>query len=100
MPLESPLKQVAATAVPPIEVARVAAVVMLHSGREVRLRRLDEQVVVRRHQHERVETPTVDFDRTAEPVQPFLAVRIIAHNGTFLVTPRDDVVQRSGKFNP
>ena len=53
-----------------------------------------EKVVVIGHQHKGVQPPPVGFDDPPEPIEPALAVRLVADNRASLVAPRHDVVQR------
>jgi hypothetical protein len=52
-------EDVAVAVVPPIEALCVDAVQVLHPGRELLGRRLDDEVVVRAHQAERVALPAM-----------------------------------------
>lgn len=72
---------------------------MLHAGRQIGLGRLDEEVIVVVHQHKPVQSPSVRLDRTAEPVEPFAAVGVVAHDRPPLVSAGDHVIQRAGKFD-
>jgi len=77
MPLETPLKKMPAAAMPPVEVAGIAAAEILHPGREVRLGRLHEQVLVVRHEDERVQPPSVGFHRPSQPIEASVPVGIV-----------------------
>ena len=50
----APLEAVTGLAVTPVEMLRVAGIQPLHASREIRIRRSHQQVVVRRHQDERM----------------------------------------------
>jgi hypothetical protein len=100
MALETALEQVTRTAMPPVEVARVAAIEILHACGEVGFRRLQKEVVVIPHQRECVQPPVVRLDRPPQPLQPFLAVPIVPGNRPSLVPAGHHVIQRAGKLDP
>ena len=91
--LEPALEQVAAATMPPIEITREAAVKIMHTVGEVCLGRLDEQMVVIRHQHEAVQPPAVDLDGPPEPLDPLLPVGVVANDPSPLVATRRQVIQ-------
>jgi hypothetical protein len=93
MRFETPLKQVPDAAVAEIEVSRVTAVEQMHPHRQVGLRGFKKKVVVVCHEHEGVQPPTVDFHRSLQPIQPPLAIRVIANDSAALVATRHHVVQ-------
>ncbi len=97
--LEAPLKQVPAATVAAVEVPGVAPVELLHAGREVRLGRFDEQVLVIAHQDEGVQPPAVDLDGAPQPRDPLVTVGVIADNGPPLVTAGDDVVEGTSELD-
>ena len=99
VPLETPLEEVARAAMAPVEIGRVAPVEILHPGREVRLRGLDEDVLVVPHEHERVQSPTVRLHGAAQPVQPLLPVRVITNDRFSFVPSGHHVIQRPGKLD-
>jgi hypothetical protein len=63
---EAPAPEVAVAAVAQVEPLGIAAVQVLHPTRETRLRRLDEQVVVRAHQANGDHAPSVAIDAFLE----------------------------------
>ncbi len=99
MALEPSLEQVPRPAMPPVEITCIAAVEILHAGRQIRLGCLDEQMVVIAHEHERMEPPAVHFDGSPEPVESLVAVRIVSDNRFSFVPSRHHMIQRPGELN-
>jgi len=93
MPFETALEEVAAAAMAAIEVACIAAIEVLHAGRQVRLGRFHKEMVVVPHEHERMDPPSVGLDRPPQPVQPL-------HDVLPSVPARHDMVEGPGKFDP
>jgi hypothetical protein len=56
---EPPLKQMAHLRMPPVVVLRIAAIQLPHAKREIRLRRLDEEMIVIVHQAVGVADPAI-----------------------------------------
>jgi hypothetical protein len=95
--LEATLEQMTLAVVAPVEAHRVQPVQPLHSRREPRLRRLDEQVEVIVEQHPGVDLPAetpLDFD---EELEPSFAVEVVDHDHTLLDAATDDVVPRRAR---
>jgi hypothetical protein len=61
-----------------VEALRVTATQVLDAGRELRLRRVDDDVVVVRHQAEHVDSPLVAVDRLREEREERAAVMVVA----------------------
>jgi len=91
--MKTALEKMAAAPMASVEVARVTAVEKLHARREIRIGRLDEQVVVVGHQTEGMNLPTEGLDRAGVPFEPFGAVGVVAHDRPLLVAAADDVVE-------
>jgi hypothetical protein len=81
----------AVAAVAEIEPLRVAAVQVLHSARELLLRRLDDEVVVRPHQADGVHAPAVAVDALLEEAHEGVAVGIVAEDERAEDAARRDV---------
>jgi hypothetical protein len=93
---ESPAEYVIAAAVALVEGARVTAVQVAHTVREVRSRGLHDQVVVIAHQAADVEAPAVPPNDPVQDVDEDDAVRIVPDDRRLVVAPRGDVVERAG----
>ena len=89
---EPALEQVPGAVVTPVETHRVDAVQTLHAGRELRLRRLDEQMEVVVEQAPDVHLPAVPLCDLDEELEPRLAVEIVEHDRLLPDTAADDVV--------
>jgi hypothetical protein len=94
--VETLAEDVVAAPVDGVEGARVLAVEIPHALGEVRLGRLDDQVVVRAHQAPRVEAPPVAADDAAQLVQEDAAVVVVEEAEPLVVAARRDVVPRAG----
>jgi hypothetical protein len=88
---EAPAPEVAVTAVAEVEPLRIATVQVLHPARELLLRRLDDEVVVRPHQADRVHSPAVPVDALLEEAREGVAVSIVAENERAEHAARRDV---------
>jgi hypothetical protein len=77
---EAGAEQVAAAAVAQVEALGMAAAQVLDSGGELRLRRLDDRVVVVRHQAEGVDLPAVAVDGLRKELQEREPVVVVAHD--------------------
>jgi hypothetical protein len=73
----SALEEVSISIVPSIEKLRVAAVHQFHAEGQVRLLRLDDQVIVARHQAVRMAGPVVPSDDRAQQRQECFPVAIV-----------------------
>ena len=60
------LKEMAGPAVAPVEILREAAIQPVQTLAEIHAGRLYEQVIMVRHQHERVNDPPVSLDSSGE----------------------------------
>lgn len=89
-------EDVIAAAVPVIEGARVLAVQVPHSVREVRERCLYDEVVVVSHQAARVQLPAVVARNAAQELQEHFPIRVVEHDRRPVVAARRDVVVRAG----
>ncbi len=91
--LEPALQEMSDSAVAAVEGAGIATVEKLHGGGEIGPRRLDEEMVMIGHQDEGVQAPAVVLHRASEPLQPLLAVAIIAHDRSAFIAARHDMVE-------
>jgi hypothetical protein len=89
-------EDVVAASVECVEGASVLAVEIAHSGGEVRVRRLDEEVVVVAHQAAGVEAPAVPADHAPKLVQENAAVVVVQKTQVLVVAAGRDVVPRAG----
>jgi hypothetical protein len=89
---EPSLEDVARLVVPVVERHRVDAVEVVHALRDVRVRRLHDQVVVGRHQAVGVDRPPAPAGDLAEESQKELAVVVAAVDRRPADAARDDVV--------
>ena len=74
-----------------VELLRVAAVQELHSARELVPRGVEDEVVVRRHQAERMERPLEALDAATEVCQELAAVVVVEEDVAAVDAPRDHV---------
>jgi hypothetical protein len=93
---EAPAEDVVASSVALVEGPRVAAVQVAHAVREVRFRRLDDQVVVVAHQAADVDPPLVPLHDPVEDLEEDDAVAVVQHDRCVVVAARRDVVKRAG----
>jgi hypothetical protein len=77
---EASAPEMAMAAVPAVETLRVAAVEVLHPARELLLRGLDDQVVVRAHEAHRVHAPAVAVHALFEEPHERITVGIVAED--------------------
>ena len=89
---EALAEQVAPALVAAVERLRVDAVQALHSGGEVLELRLDDEVVVVRHQAEDVDSPVVAVDDGREQAQEEAALIVVQEDRRARYSPRCDVV--------
>ena len=94
-PKASP-EDVVAAAVPVVERACVLAVEVAHAVRQVRQRRLDDEVVVIAHQAARVQLPAVAGRDSVEDVNEGLPVGVVEHDRRLVVAACADVVVPAG----
>jgi hypothetical protein len=97
--LKSPLKQMSHPPVSAIEIARVATVEVLHSGRQIGPWSSDKQVVMIGHQHKGVKMPLIGFHRPTQPVEPSHAILVVAHDVSPLDSARHHMTERPFVFN-
>jgi hypothetical protein len=95
--IEAALKEVAGACVAPVEAHRVDAVQALHPARELRLRRLDEQVEVVVEQAPAVQPPAEPSRHVHEQREPRLAVTIVEDDRPLLDAAARDVVVRRAR---
>jgi len=88
---EAGAEQVAAATVAQVEALGMAAAQVLDAGGELRLRRLDDRVVVVRHQAEGVDLPAVPVDRLRKQLEEGEAVVVVADDRRPVDTARSDV---------
>jgi hypothetical protein len=89
----------AAAVVATVEAHRVQAVQALHPRRELRLRRLDEQVEVVVEEVPGVKLPAEPRLDVEEELEPGLAVEVVEHDRALLDAATDHVVpRRAGKL--
>ena len=93
---EAAAEEVVASAMPLVELARVAAVEIPHTFGQVRLRRLDDEVVVVPHQAACMDPPAVAALDACEDPEEERAVSVVANDRHAVVPARADVVQRTG----
>ncbi|MEI6667779.1 MAG: hypothetical protein WCP29_06450 [Acidobacteriota bacterium] len=91
---ESPLEHVTAPAVPAIPPLRVDAVEVLESRRQVCPGRDDDEMIVIRHQAERVAIDAEPASGDREQLKKPLIVSLVEEGQRFGVAPRHDVVAR------
>src|SRR5205085_6398906 len=89
---EALAEQVAPALVTAVERLRVDAVQALHSGGEVLELRLNDEVVVVRHQAEDVDSPVVAVDDGREQAQEEAALIVVQEDRRARYSPRCDVV--------
>src|SRR6266540_606418 len=89
-------EDVVAASVDRVEGAGVLAVEIAHAGREIRLWRLDDEVVVVAHQAASVEAPAVPARHAAKLVEEDAAVVVVQEAELLVVAARGDVVPRAG----
>jgi hypothetical protein len=98
---EAPAEDVVDASVALVESARVPAVEVTHAVGEVRLGRLDEQVIVVAHQAARVKAPTIALHHAVQETDEEGAVIVVDDDRRLVVPPRRDVVQRArGEIAP
>jgi len=93
------LEAMARFAVPTVEMLRIAAVQPLHPSREIRIRSSHDQVIVRRHQDERMARPLVAKDDLVEEIQKAASIDIVAIDGLPGHAPRRDVIESTGEVD-
>lgn len=86
--------------VPTVEAAGIEAVQLPHPDRDIRERRLDDEVVVIDQQAMRVEEPAVSLQDLVEGRQKPPVIRVIAENRLARIPPNDDVVDRAWVRDP
>jgi hypothetical protein len=91
---EPTLEEVSDAVVAPVEARRVEAVEALHPGRELRLRRPDDEMEVVRHQRPRVELPAVPRCDLAEQPHPGVAIQRVENDRAALDAARRHVIVR------
>ena len=78
-----------------VECLGVVLVEITHAIREVRLDRLDEQVIVVAHEAIGMADPVVVFDRGRKLFEENFSVSIVVKNIFFAVTASGDVIERA-----
>jgi hypothetical protein len=87
------LEEVASVVVAPVEPLRVHTVQPVHSARDIWFRRLDEKVIVIRHQAIRVASPSQELDDLPEQLEEPEPVAGIGENLLLAVPPRRHVIR-------
>jgi len=82
-------EQVSETAVAFVELLRVAAVQQLEPAREPLPRRVEDEVVVRRHEAEGVDRPVEPVDAAPEVREEVTAVGVVLEDGAARGAARD-----------
>jgi hypothetical protein len=98
--VEAALEDVADALVAAVEALGIEAIDVAHSGREIRARRLDHQMVVVGHQAVGVAAPAAAPDDFAERLQELATVGVDEEDGRAVVAARGDVVERAGELDP
>jgi hypothetical protein len=96
--LETTLKEMACASVPSIKALGVIAVQGANAAREVRLGRLNEQMVVVRHEDVGVKDPPPLRDDLTKQVAKVAAITVIAVDVTALIATTRDMPDRARKF--
>lgn len=94
----APLEAMTRLAVTPVEMLRVAGIQSLHASREIGIWRPHEQVVVRRHQNERVARPFVSGDNVVQQLQELTSILVVAKDRLTSYASRGDVVRGAGRL--
>jgi hypothetical protein len=79
-----------------VEGTRILAVEVAHTVREVRVQRLDHEVVAVAQEAPRVEAPPVALDHSPQLVEEDAAVVVVEEAELLVVAARGDVVPRTG----
>ncbi|HVM17069.1 MAG TPA: hypothetical protein VM290_05770 [Gaiellaceae bacterium] len=95
---EAALEDVSAAPVPPVEALRVDGVQPLHPGRDVRERRVHDQVDVRGHEAVRDALPAAAVDDVVEQPVEDVAVRLAAEEDLAEPGVDAEVVRRAGEL--
>src|SRR5581483_1389187 len=95
-----PLEDVTGTLVPSIEPLCVHAVQLSHGGRQVALRRLEQQMVVVAHQTVRVTPDSIACHHGGQHDQERGAVGVVREDRLPIVAPRGNVIGPAGKKRP
>jgi hypothetical protein len=91
--VEPSLKNVPLKSVAAVEPCGVASVEPVHTGREVCVRGLDNEVEVIGEQAIRVAPPAETFDDVGKRPQELLAVAVVTKDAFATIAPRRDVVE-------
>ena len=94
---EAPLKHMPDLLVPEVVGLRVAAIQLPHAEREIRLRRLDQQMIVIVHQTVGMAHPPIAIDNMGQQAQPLQAVPVVSHDVLPGVAPTRDMVDGAGE---
>jgi glutaryl-CoA dehydrogenase (non-decarboxylating) len=92
------LEEVSTTLVAPVELLRIAAVQLAHPARETLARRVEDEVVVVRHETERVANPLVAGDDRSEQSQKSSPVDVVNEDRRAVIAARRDVVEAVGQL--
>jgi len=72
----------------------------MHTAREVRFWRLDDQVEVVRHQHPGRNTPAEACGRLLQEREKGFAICVVLEDSTLFVAAGSDVIDGAGKLDP
>ena len=97
--LVATLEEMSAGPVAPVVVAYIAAVEVLHAGRQVGLRRFHVQVIVIIHHHKGVEMPAIRLHGPSQPIKRTSAIRVILDDPAPLVAARHHLVPGALKLD-
>jgi len=96
--VKASLEEMPFVAVPPVEPPRVHAVQPVHSAGDIRLRRLNEEVIVIRHQAIRMASPIEDLDDLLEQLEETEPVTVIDEDLLLAVPAGRHVVGSAGSL--
>jgi hypothetical protein len=91
--VKAALKEVTTVVVTPVEPLRVHAVQPVHAARDVCFRRLDEEVIVIRHQAIRMADPSQEVDHLLNQLEEAEAVAGVDEDLLLAVSPRRHVIR-------
>jgi hypothetical protein len=81
-----------------IEGHRIASIQVMHELREVRTRRVNDEVEMVRHQDVAQKLNVMELQRPLQEFEKRIAVEIVSEDGTPLISAGGDVVIRAGKL--
>jgi len=93
-------EEVASALVPPVEALRVPAVERAHTSRNVRVRRLDQEMEVVSHQAIGEALPVEPHNRATEPVEEGQAIECIGEDWGAAIAACRHVIEAAGYLKP